>query len=143
MNPEKELVRRASTSNPILFAANQAPMNAYTNFAFIDGLGAPRVLMIAFIALLLFGGKNLPSLARTMGRTLREFKNASNEVQREIRKAIDDAPDPDRPAQPVSTIAQHQAMPTQPPMPAELGLVDSGYDGAGENSAPCSPRSAR
>ncbi len=93
-------------------------MNTLPCLAFIDGLGGPELLMVAFIALVLFGGKNLPSLARTMGKTMREFKKASSEVEREIRKAIDETPDPDVPAKPVATVPQYHAMPASAPVPS-------------------------
>ena len=109
-------------------------MTTISTFAFIDGLGGGEVLMIAFVALLLFGGKNLPSLARTMGRTMREFKKASSEVEREIRKAIDEAPDTDNPSRPQATVAQGQAFPSQPPLPADRGHLDAVYEDASLSS---------
>jgi len=63
------------------------------HLAFIDGIGGPEVLMVMFIALVLFGGKSLPSFARTVGKSIREFKKATGEVEKEIRRAIDEAPE--------------------------------------------------
>ena len=60
----------------------------------LASLGMPEVVVIFVIALLLFGGKNMPQLARTLGRVIREFKKASSEVEREIRSVIDDDPPP-------------------------------------------------
>lgn len=37
-------------------------------------------------ALLFFGSKGIPDLARTLGRTMRQVRDASNEVQREIQR---------------------------------------------------------
>lgn len=45
----------------------------------IFGLGTPELLLILFVILLLFGGAKLPSLARGLGQSIREFKKASNE----------------------------------------------------------------
>ena len=42
----------------------------------------PEVLFILFIVLLLFGGKKLPELARSMGEAVREFNKATNEPTR-------------------------------------------------------------
>jgi sec-independent protein translocase protein TatA len=42
------------------------------------------------IAVLLFGGSKLPELARGMGKAKREFKKASEEVEDEVRSAIDE-----------------------------------------------------
>jgi sec-independent protein translocase protein TatA len=40
--------------------------------------------------LIFFGSKSIPSLARTAGRTIRQVREASNEIQNEIRKSGDD-----------------------------------------------------
>jgi sec-independent protein translocase protein TatA len=41
------------------------------------GMGAGSLILIAFIALLIFGPKKLPELGKAAGNTLREFKNAT------------------------------------------------------------------
>lgn len=49
--------------------------------------GGPEMIFIVFIVLLLFGAKKIPDLARGMGRGIREFKDAT----KEIKKEVDDA----------------------------------------------------
>ncbi|KHJ39155.1 Sec-independent protein translocase protein TatAd [Pedobacter glucosidilyticus] len=51
-------------------------------------LGTPEIMLIVFVALLLFGGKKLPELARGLGKGIREFKDASDGVKREIHRNI-------------------------------------------------------
>ena len=51
-------------------------------------MGTPEILMILFVVLLLFGGKKLPELARGLGKGIREFKDASDGVKREIHNNI-------------------------------------------------------
>lgn len=46
--------------------------------------------MILFIYLLLFGAKGVPSIARTLGKTMYQFRNAAKDVQDEILKSADD-----------------------------------------------------
>lgn len=55
----------------------------------IFGLGGPEIALILFLILLLFGAKRLPELARGFGKSIREFKKATSEVETDIRTAID------------------------------------------------------
>jgi TatA/E family protein of Tat protein translocase len=55
--------------------------------AFLDG---PVIWVVLFVVLLLFGGSKLPELARGMGKAKREFKKASEEVEDEVRNAVDE-----------------------------------------------------
>ena len=45
----------------------------FTQFAFLD-LGAPELLIILAIVLLLFGGKKLPQLSKSLGESMRELR---------------------------------------------------------------------
>ncbi len=45
----------------------------------ILGLGGPELLLILVILLLLFGGSKLPSLAKGLGQSIKEFKNAAKD----------------------------------------------------------------
>ena len=49
------------------------------------GLGTTELLVIAFIVVLLFGGKKVTELSRSMGRASGEFKKAKREVERELK----------------------------------------------------------
>jgi len=48
------------------------------------GIGTTELLVILFIILLVFGSKKLPELAQGLGRGIKEFKKASNEIQDEL-----------------------------------------------------------
>lgn len=52
--------------------------------AFLGRLGAPEVLLILVVILLLFGAKRLPDLARSLGKSLSEFKKGKDEAMKEI-----------------------------------------------------------
>ncbi|WP_211480976.1 Sec-independent protein translocase subunit TatA/TatB [Arcticibacter eurypsychrophilus] len=56
-------------------------------------MGTPELMLIMFAILLLFGGKKLPELARGLGKGIREFKDASDGVKREIQRNINDVSD--------------------------------------------------
>ena len=43
------------------------------------GIGWTQILVLFFIVLLLFGGKKLPELAHSLGKSLNEFKKGKNE----------------------------------------------------------------
>jgi len=69
-------------------------------------IGMPELIVIFVIALILFGPRKLPELGRSLGKSLNEFKRASNELrsslEEEIRideqaKARNEAADPLRP----------------------------------------------
>ncbi len=54
-------------------------------------LATPTAILIVFVLiLLLFGGKKLPELARGLGKARREFKKASEELDDEVKSAIED-----------------------------------------------------
>jgi len=48
-----------------------------TQFAFLD-IGAPELIIVLVIVLLLFGGKKLPELSRSIGSSLREIRGGLN-----------------------------------------------------------------
>ncbi len=49
--------------------------------------GGPEWILIIVVLLLLFGAKKIPELARGLGKGIREFKDASREIKREIDEA--------------------------------------------------------
>lgn len=51
-------------------------------------MGGSEVMLILAVVLLLFGGKKLPELARGLGKGIRDFKDASEGVKREIHRNI-------------------------------------------------------
>jgi len=54
----------------------------------MGNLGATEIILIAFVVLLLFGGKKIPELMRGLGKGVREFKDAKDNVRRELEESI-------------------------------------------------------
>jgi sec-independent protein translocase protein TatA len=57
-----------------------------------DLFSGPHIILIALVVLLLFGGKKIPELMRGLGRGIREFKDAKDNVRREIEDHVQDEP---------------------------------------------------
>jgi sec-independent protein translocase protein TatA len=55
-------------------------------------LGGQEMIILLVLVLLLFGGKKIPELMRGLGRGIREFQDAKNNVGNEIRKGMNEDP---------------------------------------------------
>jgi len=60
----------------------------HTGLLFISNLFSSDMVIIMIIALFLFGGEKLPEIARGLGKGIRDFKDASEGVKREINDQI-------------------------------------------------------
>lgn len=50
-------------------------------------IGTAEIVFIVFIVLLLFGSKKIPEVARALGKGIREFQKATEDIKREISRA--------------------------------------------------------
>ena len=55
------------------------------------GLGTNEIILIAVVVLLLFGGRKIPELMRGLGRGVREFNDAKNNVRKEIEEGVNES----------------------------------------------------
>ena len=87
-------------------------------------IGMPEMLVILVIALLVFGPRKLPELGKSLGRSLAEFKRASNELRNTLEEEVrfeeqrEQAARSAPPQPPVTTQAQVDVTepPPQPPV---------------------------
>jgi len=57
---------------------------------FLNSLGGGEMLFIGLLILLFFGGKKLPELMKGLGKGIREFQNAKNDVKDQINKELEE-----------------------------------------------------
>ena len=55
-------------------------------------IGAPEIIFIVIIVLLLFGGKKIPELMKGMGKGVKMFKQGMNEMEEEVKRPLEDQP---------------------------------------------------
>lgn len=54
------------------------------------GIGGGELFFIILISIMIFGSKGIPDIARFLGKTMAQLKNASNEIKHEIQKSASD-----------------------------------------------------
>ena len=60
---------------------------------FLSSMGPMEIVLIAFLVLLMFGGKKIPELMKGLGRGVSEFNDAKNSVTNEIKKGMNENPE--------------------------------------------------
>jgi sec-independent protein translocase protein TatA len=86
----------------------------------MGNIGMTELLLIFVVALLVFGAKRLPEIARGLGQGIREFRRATHEIASELQ--IDDVyrqPPPPRPPQQAAVSRQPSAPPFDEQGPAQ------------------------
>jgi Tat protein translocase TatB subunit len=106
-------------------------------------IGGPEVILLFIVALLLFGPRRLPEIGRTLGKTVADFRRATNDfklnLEREVQmesikdamRPIEAAPRPAVLARGVILDGIDPAVPTEaaaPAPPAETSGIDGGPD---------------
>lgn len=63
-------------------------------------IGMPELIIILVIALIIFGPRKLPELGKSLGRSLNEFKKASQDLQNTLEQEIKIEEEKEKEAQP-------------------------------------------
>lgn len=50
-----------------------------------SNIGAPEIIIILIVVLILFGAKKIPELAQGIGKGMKEFKKALKDVEEEVK----------------------------------------------------------
>ncbi len=61
-----------------------------TTLGFIQNMGGGSIVLIVLVILLLFGAKRIPELARGLGKGIREFKDATKDIQNDLEEGLKD-----------------------------------------------------
>ena len=82
----------------------------------MPNIGAPELIIILVIALLILGPGKLPDVGASLGKSIREFRKASTDVQEAVK--LDIVTDAGRPAAPAAPVAAAVAAAAEPATPA-------------------------
>ncbi len=89
-------------------------------------IGMPELIIIFVIALIIFGPRKLPELGRSLGKSLSEFKRASNELKSTLEEEIRlDEQRANLEASKAASAAAATPSPAVPATPTEISSVDS------------------
>lgn len=74
-------------------------------------IGMPELLIIFTVALIVFGPRKLPELGRSLGKSLQEFRRASNELKHTLDEEI--------------SLEERNAQAAKAPAPTDPALLES------------------
>jgi sec-independent protein translocase protein TatA len=97
----------------------------------VFNIGPTELIVIMVVALIVFGPKRLPEIGRTLGRSLQEFRRASNDLRRELEQDVT----PDPPAGPSPSIPPRSEAPA-PETVVEPPVTKEGPTGDAETAGP-------
>jgi sec-independent protein translocase protein TatA len=83
------------------------------------GIGMPELILILVVALIVFGPHRLPELARSLGKSLAEFRRASADLREQFLSAAD-LPPPQKPAPEVTRSAEEGGAGVREKRPTEV-----------------------
>jgi sec-independent protein translocase protein TatA len=61
-----------------------------SQFLLLEGISAGELIFVFLVVLLFFGSKSIPNMARSLGRGMRQLRDASQQIQDDIKTAAFD-----------------------------------------------------
>jgi TatA/E family protein of Tat protein translocase len=110
----------------------------------LPNIGAPELIIILVIALLILGPGKLPEVGASLGKSIREFRKASTDIQESVKLDVDTSPLPAAaPAAPLAAAPVAAAPVAAAPAPAPAApapaVEPSATDVAPPATAPTAP----
>ena len=59
-------------------------------YLFLNSISTGEVIIILIFILIFFGSKNIPGMARSLGKGLRQLRDATDDIKRDIRSSVED-----------------------------------------------------
>ena len=94
---------------------------------FVNGIGAPELIIILIIALIVVGPGKLPDVGAALGKSIKEFRKAATDVKEAT--SLEPTTAPAAPTQAAATAAPAVAAPAPAPTPAPAEPVAVGSEG--------------
>jgi sec-independent protein translocase protein TatA len=107
----------------------------------MGSFGPLEIILIFLVVLLIFGAKRIPEIARGIGKGIREFKDATGEISRELEAEGHDRQinQPQSPQQGQPQARQSQQQPS-PESTSDPSASDDTSDNASSSDAPDDPK---
>ena len=89
-NPDSLTSRDFFIPLPFLYPIFTKQLPTMTNPILLGMLDTNEIIIILVIVLLMFGGRKIPELMKGLGKGVREFNDAKNNVKKEIEESAND-----------------------------------------------------
>jgi sec-independent protein translocase protein TatB len=83
----------------------------------VGSLGAPELIVVFIVALIVLGPERLPGMARQLGKAMGEFRRMSSGFQDEVKRAFDDPADQPASYTPPGAASSRPATPAEAELP--------------------------
>ncbi|MEA2446400.1 MAG: hypothetical protein QOK47_37 [Actinomycetota bacterium] len=89
-------------------------------------VGPLEIIVVAMLALIVFGPEKLPGILRSVGKTIGELRRMATEVQSDFRSGLNDDPEPTTPAAEDPVAADPAPAAASDPAPTDVSKAADG-----------------